>query len=280
MNYIRSIRRYWWVVLFGAAVACLTAILLVYHVKSVAPPKLVKKAKPSFTATTELLVDSASGPYLQAPARQATPAQRSVKGAKPPTSTTATAQQPAVVDTKSLVSAANLFPLFVESDAVYNLRRKLVGDIPGTVSARALYSSQATNRFRPSPIPVMQISATAPRPKFAIALAIGTARAFEKWLEQRQNAAKIPANQRIIVRPLHAPRGAVATGGTAYALPGLAAAVILALFAALAVLLDQRRGTRGVSRELRPLPTSGGVAERHERGGVAASGGAPDQPLA
>jgi hypothetical protein len=285
MNYIHSVRRYWWVALAGLAMACLTGILLLYQVQSIAPPKLVKRAKPVFAASTELLVDSPSAPYLRTPpAKQSAPktSAKTGKAATTPTSTTPqTAIQPAVVDTKSLINAANLFPLFVESDAVVAIRRKLIGDIPGVVQAKALYSTTGANRFRPSPIPVLQIFAVAPRAKFAIALTDGTARAFEIWLERRQASAGVPREQRIVVRQLHAPGQATATGGTSYGLPAVASLAVLALFIGLAIVLDQRVPARGVSRELRPLPTGAeDAAQRHELGGRTASGGAPDKPLA
>jgi hypothetical protein len=284
MNYLRAAKRFWWIVLFGVAMACLTGLGLLYRVKSVMPPKLVNKSKPVFVASTELLVDSPTDPYLRTASKQVTPP-RSTKTGRTQT-TTSPLSTGSAVDTKTLIDAANLFPLFVESDEVVAIRRKLIGDIPGTVQAKALYSTQGVNRFRPSVIPVMQISASAPRPKFAIALAGGTARAFDLWLKRRQDSAKIPAAQRIVVHQLHAPRQAVATGGPAYGLPGLASLGVLGLFIALAVLLDQRiavgRVAAGgrVSGELRPLPTGDGDAtERGELGGLAASGVGSDKPL-
>jgi len=256
----------------------LTGFLLLYHVDRAWPLKVSKRAKPTFVASTELLVDSPSGPYLRTVTKQATEALRSgSKSSKTPTTTSSSPVAP-VTDTKSLIDAANLFPLFIESDAVYAIRRKLVGDIPGVVNAKALYSLAGATRFRPSTIPVMQISASAPRPKFAIALAEGTARAFDIWLARQQERASIPPAQRIIVRELHAPTGAVATGGSSKGLPGLVSLGVLGLFVALAVLLDQRLTPGGIAAAPRPVQVVAGGAP--ERGGLAVSAGGPEQPPA
>lgn len=290
MNYLNAARRYWWIVLVGVALSCITGIVLVYKVDRLFPPQLSKRAKPVFSASTELLVDSPSGPFLRTlvpkPSSTGVPKTpvRTTKGGKastpaPTTTTTpASALPTANTDTKSLVDAANLFPLLVESDAVYAIRRRLVGDIPGAVHAQALYSSQGTSRYRPTVIPVMQIGATAPKAKFAVALADGTARAFRIWLGREQARANIPASERIIVRELHVPRVATASGGSSYGLPGLASFGVLAVFIALAILLDQRRSGAAAPAEVRPIQMVEDATKPVERG-VAASGGAPDQPL-
>jgi hypothetical protein len=280
MNYLRAAVRFWWIILVGIAAACITGLLLTYHVDRFWPPQLSKSTQPVYSASTELLVDSPSGPYLRTVSKQATGALRSLKSGK--TSTTpSTSEGTPVTETKPLIDAANLFPLFIESDAVYAIRRKLVGDIPGAVHAKALYSLQGATRFRPSVVPVVQISATAPKAKFAIALTQGTTRAFELWLGRAQARANIPPSQRIIVRQLRVPRNAVATGGPSYGLPGLASLGVLALFVALAFLLDQRLPRTVVGAEPRPVAGVGGsTPEPVERGGLAFSGRGPGQPLA
>ena len=65
MNYARAIRRFLWIVLFGVAMAGLTGLLLLFKVDRAWPPKLSKRAQLSYVASTQLLVDSPSGPYLQ-----------------------------------------------------------------------------------------------------------------------------------------------------------------------------------------------------------------------
>lgn len=275
MNYTRAATRYWWLILLGLAVACLTGILLLYHVERFWPPQLASRATPQYIASTELLVDSPGGPYLRTTTRQATPALRSLRTGRGSGTPSSSSEAP-VTETKQLIDAANLFPLFVESDAVYQIRRKLVGDIPGFVRAKALYALQGERRFRPSEIPVMQIIATAANEKSAITLTQGTARAFQLWLARQQERAGVPPNQRIIVRELHVPRSAGATGGPAYGLPALASFGVLALFIALAGLLDQARTRSRAAAELRPVPAGQDAAEAAEHRGLAVSGGRPE----
>ena len=286
MSYLRAAKRFWWVVFIGLAAACLTGLVLLYKVDRFVPPHLEKRAKTTYAATTELLVDSNTDPYLRVatstkptnPPRIQSP--RSATKTKTTTKTTpATAPlttDTSVADTQTLIDAANLFPLLVKSDAVTSIRRGLVGELPGTVDAKAIYASQGLNRFRPSKIPVIQISAVSRRPKSAIALAEGTANAFELWLRQKQVGAKIPRDQRIVLRELHAARHATAQGGPSYSLLALASLGVLALFFALAILLDQRLPR--AARESRPEPVNEGHGEGVVGGFAASSTTAEPQP--
>lgn len=271
MNYLRAAIRFWWIVLVGVALASITGIMLVYKVDRYWPPQLSKSSLPVYSASTELLVDSPSGPYLRTVSKEPTGALRSLKSGGTSTTPASDASAP-ITETKPLIDAANLFPLFVESDAVYAIRRRLVGDIPGAVQAKALYSQQGATRFRPSVIPVVQIAATAPKAKFAIALTEGTTRAFQIWLEREQARANIPPSQRIIVRELHVARQAVATGGSSYGLPAIASLGVLALFVAAAVLLDQRLTRTVVPTELKPVTAVGGTADESLERSLSVSG--------
>jgi hypothetical protein len=157
-----------------------------------------------------------------------------------------------------------LFPLFIESDAVAAIRTRLIGNVRGSVIAKALFSLENPNKFRPSPLPVMQIVATAPRPKAAVLLTTGTARAFNIWLTRRQQRAHIPADQRIVVRVLNVPTSAIQTGGPSRGLPLIAALAVLAAFVGIAIVADRtwpRRQARQVDR-VAPAPSGeGSVAE-------------------
>jgi hypothetical protein len=239
MNYFRAALRFWWLLLAGAAVGSLVLLVSVYRVEKKWPPRFVTKNPPTFTATTELLVDSPSGPYL----RTATDKPTSIKGlatknGASSSAPTVTTEQGPAVPTKPLVDAANLYPLYIESDEVARLRIKRFGNIPGSIDAKALYSVRSQNRYRPSTLPVIQITGTAKRPKNAVALAEATAKAFTSWLGQRQAQAHIPPIQRIIVLPLHAATHAARQSGTHYGLPLLLAFVVFGAFVGLAVVLD------------------------------------------
>jgi hypothetical protein len=270
MSYFRAARRFWWIVVLGVLAAGITGLALLYKVDTFVPPHLVQRAKTTHVATTELLVDSPSDPYLrvaittQVPPGRAQSAKTKTSATKPPLTTESS------VDTKTLIDAANLFPLFVKSDAVLAIRRRLVGEIPGVVEAKALYATQGLNRFRPSKIPVIQITAVSPKPKQAIALAEGTANAFELWLRQKQVGTKIPPAQRIVIRELHAADSTTAKGGPSYSLVVLAGLGVLALFLAAAVLLDQQLPAGRVARQEDP-DTTGESRDEGVAGGYSAS---------
>jgi hypothetical protein len=270
MNYVRATLRFWWLALAGLAVASSVLLLMLYRVDRAWPPALVTKAVPSFLATTELLVDSPTGPYFRTATARQTPVKiLPGKGSPTPAVTT---NQTSVAPTKPLVDAANLFPLFIESDAVARLRAERFGIIPGFVRAKALYAVQGQNRYRPSMLPVMQISAVSLTPNNAIRLAEATARAFGIWLTREQKSAKVPLAQRIVMRQLRVPQTATKLGGTHYGLPALLALGLLAAFLGLAVVADHvfpRReleiaalpGVAGAEGEVQPSLT---VASRSQ----------------
>jgi hypothetical protein len=244
VNYLRIARRFWWLVVAGLAAASLVLVLMVYRVERKWPPLLAKKAVPSYYATTELLVDSPTGPYIRTGTDRPIPVprfSRSQESSQPTTTTAPTGATP----TKALVDAANLFPLFVESDAVARIRIERFGVIPGIVRAKALYAVQGENRYRPSVLPVMQIAAYAQTPRNAVRLAEATARAFGIWLAREQSRAHVPAAQRIVVRQLRVPREAVARSGASYGLPALVAFAVFGAFLGLIVAVDRLLSRRG-----------------------------------
>jgi hypothetical protein len=240
VSYVRAALRFYWIGLFGLAAALLVLVLMVYHVKRTWPPLLVKKAVPTYLATTELLVDSPSGPYLRtAPGRTLpTVPAAGKRSSSQPSAPAVTTNQTSVTPTKPLVDAANLFPLLIQSDAVARLRVERFGNTPGAVSAKALYAAQGANRYRPSMLPVMQISAISGTPANAIRLSETTAQAFGIWLTRQQTTAHVPLAQRIVVRPLRVPQGAVPLGGAHYGLPVVLALALFAAFLGLAVVAD------------------------------------------
>lgn len=238
MNYLRTALRFWWIVLAGLAAASLVLVLTLYRVKRTWPPVLVTKTAHSYLAQTELLVDSPTGPYIRTAVDKSPVTLVPKTHSSQPSGSGVTTTQTAAAPTKTLVDAANLFPLFVESDAVAQIRSQRFGDVEGTVSARALYASQGVNRYRPSVLPVMQIVAVAKKPQHAIRLAKTTAEAFDIWLTREQVRAKVPTGQRIVVRQLHEPRQAAKQGGTSYGLPALLALVVFGAFLGLIAVID------------------------------------------
>lgn len=268
---VRALVRFWWLVLLGIVAGAVVATGMAYRVELGWPPeipKLTERTVRTYQASTELLVDSPTGPYLRAGVRLTEPV--GVLPGKAPaqegTSQAAASQsEPTVItDRKALVEAANLFPLLIESDEVSAIRERMLGPVPGQVRAKALYSIQGENRFRPSVLPVIQIAAAAPSPAAAIRLTQGTAKAFTVWLAREQKRAKVPPRQRVVLRQLRVPRGAVVSGGPSYGLPVLAAVAVLFGFAGLALLLD-RSFPRGADAALGRIEALVGITDARRR---------------
>lgn len=238
---VRALLRFWWLVLLGVVAGTVIATVMVYRVELGWPPELTERTAMTYQASTELLVDSPTGPYLRAGVGTTEPVQAVPGKVQKGNSQPAPSQNESsvVTDRKALVEAANLFPLLIESDEVSAIRARTMGSVPGQVRAKALYSTQGENRFRPSVLPVIQIVGEALSPAAAIRLTRGTAKAFNVWLAGEQRRAGVPPNQRVVVRQLRVPRLAFATGGPSYGLPLLAAAAVMFGFAGLALLLDR-----------------------------------------
>ena len=248
----RAVWRFGWLIVIGACIAALVPMLMLYKPKW--PP--TPRTRPTYVAKMQVLVDSPTGPFLRTQPKVVGQSQ-----ARNVTPSSTNPVVPSVSDTKSLVDAANLFPLLVTSDEVAAIREKKFGVIRGQVAAKALFASQGVNRYRPGSVPVMEITAVARRPNPAVRLATGTATAFETWLANRQEQSNIPPNQRIVLRPIQAPTVAK-TGTAGMGLPILVGLAILGAFMGLAIALDRARPRTKESRraprpvgEVSPAPT-------------------------
>jgi hypothetical protein len=253
--YLGALKRFWWLCVIGLVVALAAAFLTVYSV-SLSTFKVHHRARPTYTASALLLVNSGANPYLRTAVTLTPPSANSVSAAKTArasTSTSATlgaaaaptqAARPPVVhapDTHTLVQAANLFPLLIQSDQITRQRVKMFGKLSGVVTAKAVYSFVTPSRFKQSSFPVIQVQAAAGGPKAAKRLAQETTLAFTSWLVSSQNSSRVPASERILVQELQAPRGAIATGGTKKSLPLAVGVIVLALFLGAAIVLDRVR---------------------------------------
>lgn len=232
-GYGPALRRFWWIVVLGGFVAVFVAALMLYSVEPSFPPKLTDREKPLYTAQARLFVTSGEAPYL----RTSVPRLREVPiGGGAGATFTRVNETP---DVSTLVDAANLFPLLIESDEVSRLRTEQSGDIPGEVTAKAIFATATANRYQPSGIPVIELFATAGSPRDATALAGATSKAFRTWIVRKQNQAEIDVKDRILIEELEAPSGAVATGGAGIGLPVLALLAVLTAFGAGAIMLDR-----------------------------------------
>ncbi len=225
---LQALVRFWWIVAAGLVAAILVALVVAGR-----QPSAV------YTASENVLVTSPSAPYLRTVQTGTGPAAKT----KQPAAGTTTA-----VDTLSLVNAANLYPLLIQSDAIARLRESLYGPAPGTLSAVALASSTNTfGVYHPSPLPVITVKATAHRPAAAEKLAVDTVKAFGVWILGQQKAAAIPENQRIAIERLGV--RVHSTGGSSSGLPLFAGLVVLLGFCGLAVVADRLRPRRAAAVE-------------------------------
>ena len=242
---VGALTRFWWLVVAGIAAGALAAIAI-YSLQSQA----------KHTATTRVFVSSPSAPYLRTTQSQAqTPRVRTVRDAsgnlktvkQPPTSSS---EAP---DTQTLVNAANLYPLLIESDKIANIREAQAGTIPGTVKANALNSSTNTfGVFRPSSLPIVEVKATSRTAANASELATATVAAFKTWIVDQQRSSRIPSAQRITVQQLETPV-VTTTGGPSWGLPLFIGALVVLGFCGLAVIADNARPARETDRASEPV---------------------------
>jgi uncharacterized protein involved in exopolysaccharide biosynthesis len=231
-----ALLRYWWLVIAGIAAGVLVG-LVVYSLES--PAK--------HTATTRAFVNSPNQLYLRTQQTTVQPQSSRVRPVRGKHGVTLkSVQQPATQsngapDTQTLVNAANLYPLLIQSDRIKQLREAQFGTIPGTVKANALNASTNTfGVFRPSSLPIIEVKATSATAGDASKLATATVQAFTTWLVQEQRGARIPASQRITVSQLDTPV-LTTTGGPSYGLPLFIGALVLLGFCGLAVVADNAR---------------------------------------
>jgi capsular polysaccharide biosynthesis protein len=229
---VRALTRYWWLVVAGLVLGAAAAVV-VYK----------QEAKPRYTATTNLFVNSSSAPYL-----------RTQQGAQPNARTkTGNSATKATPDTNTLVNAANTYPLLIQSDRISQVRQRHYGTIPGTVTANALNATTNTyGVYRPSPLPVIQVKATSTTPEHAEQLVDGTVAAFQLWMRQQQKQHQIPPSERISVQQLSTPTVAT-VNARSKGLPLFIGVLVLLAFCGLAVIADNRRsdGTADVAEPSR-----------------------------
>jgi hypothetical protein len=249
-DYVRSLLRFWWVLVIGLVVAQVAAIMAVYEVDlSSMPPELNQREKPSYSAQGRLLVSDPDQPHLRTgiTTKQAVTATADGKTAEIPVT-----QAP---DTATLVQAANVYPSLIDSDPVAKLREEMFGPTPGSLKVQALGAVASPSRFTPSRVPVIQVIGVANSPRNAIQLVERTDAAFVAWMTKAQDKAGIKPKQRITVVALQTPKSAASFGGSSSTLPVLVFGVVLMAFVALALFFDRMFPRRA------PAPAAEAVQE-------------------
>jgi hypothetical protein len=237
----RAILRFWWLAAAGVVVGIAVAAWMVYEL-----PGFTPRNAPVWTATARLFVTSAEGQYvrvsvprsLETPSSAASGESGAAGGGG-----SGGGGGPLVVNeppnVQPLLTAANLYPLLIESDDVARLREERYGELPGTVVASAYSAVSTPQRFSPAQLPVIDIFATSDTSRQAVALADATAETFNRWVRREQDRAGLKPEERILIRELQAPGPTFPSGGPAYGIPVLVAFALIAGFGMLAVVLDQ-----------------------------------------
>ena len=111
--YVRGLTRFWWLLVIGVAVAGVAALLSVYRIDfGSVPPSLEKRDEVVYTSSARLLVTSTEAPYF----RTTVPRETELSGGEGNPSSSTTFR--AAPDIGTLIAAANLYPILIESDDV------------------------------------------------------------------------------------------------------------------------------------------------------------------
>lgn len=219
--YGRTLLRFWYVVLIGAILAVVLATLAYYKVSFTgATPHLKVRATQEYQSQGIL--------FLTEPGF---PAGRRTIPLVPTTGTDGqTTLQPKYNDPNRYTSLAPLYARLAESDAVRSLIVSRGGPLRGSYQA----TPAADNTFgKASQLPMVQIYGFGPTAGIAQATAIRATNGFLAYLSDQQNLTGIPKNQRVEVKVLNRPDGALRITGTKKTLPIVV--LIAVLFATLAL---------------------------------------------
>lgn len=216
-----ALLRYWWVAAIGLVVAIGAGLVAVS----------ADREPYQYTATAKIFLTSSEGPYYRT-------AVTSEQLRELPNGDNQRVVDTNPPDTDTLVQAANLYPLLIESDAVATEREQQLGRVPGTVEARAIFSVETASRYRETTVPVIEVTGTSGSGENAVKLANDTVAAFGAWITAQQVDAGVRESQRILIQPLASARVTATSGGPSYAIPILLAAAVFLAFCGLAVMLD------------------------------------------
>jgi hypothetical protein len=224
-----------WIVL-GAVIAAVIAMLAVFQVKSVFPPRLHTRALQHSTASTEVYIDHSVSSLGD----------------------TGTNLQP-LVDISNVLAHVMATPTLlnligqdahIPGDEIYasgpiepNLTRFVQEPSQGK---RASEVAGETNPYRlefdnDGVIPVVSIYSQAPTNAQAVALADGAARALSQYETSVENEGDTPTLQRVDIRQLGVPTAAVADSGITKKLGLLVFVGVLILWCGLILLIGRFR---------------------------------------
>lgn len=228
-SYVGALGQFWWLLVIGVAIAAVAALASFYRIDvSSLPPNLEKREELTYTASARLLVTSAEAPYFRTTVTQ------EVVGPDGEVQTFSNAPE-----LTTLISTANLYPILIESDEVRQLRDEMAGPLPGAIATRAIYEVNSPSRFELSQVPVVEVFGMADTAAGAMKLAQATVSAFMVYVDRAQDNANLDRQQRVLLKEIQRPVGAIASGGTSLSLPLMIFLIITAAFVALAILLSR-----------------------------------------
>lgn len=248
----RGVLRFWWIVLIGVIFGAIVGASIGYHIGWGMPPTLEARDKPTYTAKSLLLVNGPESPFIRNGKQQSRPDRITPDGQTIPGGT-----ETVPPDVKLYINAANILAFEITGDAVEARRKQMFGELPGRVTASALYASVGL-RYRAGPLPYMEIVAQSSTADRARNLATATAEAFQAWLEdeQRKPTSRIRGTEKMLIEITQRPDEAIASGGTKPTLSVVAFLAISGLSVLLAIMLDRtfprRDGRRAYAQPLPP----------------------------
>ena len=199
-----------------------------------------------------------SAPYLRTPAdhrRRRRGCGRSARRAAGPARCSSRRRpSTAAPDTKTLVNAANLYPLLIESDRIKTIREAQAGTIPGTRHGeRAQLLDQHVRRLQAvARCPWSRSRRPRARPRTPRCWRPRRVTAFADLDPRTSSAARASRRQqRIIVQQLQTP-ALTTTGGPSWGLPLFVGALVFLGFCGLAVIADNARPSREPARASEP----------------------------
>ncbi|MGH3024513.1 MAG: zinc ribbon domain-containing protein [Gaiellaceae bacterium] len=230
-QYVRALRRFWWLLLLGLGIAAIAAIAAVYRIDfGSVPPSLEKRDQVTYTAVARLLVTSAEAPYFRTTVTTESPGEEGEPAIPEPAG---------APDLGTLISSANLYPILIESDEVRQLRQEMSGPLPGTITTRAIYEVNSPSRFELSQVPVVEVYGHSDTYAGAVNLTQATVEAFQVYVDETQDEAGLRRQERILLQEIQRPDSAISSGGGSLSLPLMLFVVVAGAFVALAILLDR-----------------------------------------
>jgi hypothetical protein len=142
-------------------------------------------------------------------------------------------------DSQRLSSLAALYAQLATSDPVAPWLKA----VERTHEKLTVTAVPAPQYSTPAILPLLQVEATAPSGKRAIALANRVADSLTSWLTEQQSSAGIPDSERVVVEPISRADTAKLVGGHGKTLPVVVFLTVLAATFGLVFMLENLRST-------------------------------------